>query len=266
MYPDNTPIIFKTPKDFDNIVIHFVHDLHYGHECFDLQRWNAVKSEILSEPNHYVIWVGDLMENAIPDSKGDVLTQMYSPQDQKEFVIEQFKELKKQTIAIVPGNHEYNRTTKKTGMYPLYDCAVIAGLDDKYRNAFAVVDIYVGNGKDHHMNRQHEYIGFIKHQSSDLKKFGFGDILDNFDFMVSGHDHEPKDRPRMKLSYDRQRKVVNYKSVECLNCGSFLNYGGYGARGPYRPLSDKMYKLVLGGSVGESWVETIGYYPKIKAQ
>lgn len=261
MYPENVPIIFKTPKDFDHIVIYPIHDPHFGNECFDQQKYKMLVDEVLSEPNHYVIWVGDLMENAIPNSKSDVFTQTLSPQEQKDLVVEQFKLLGDRTIAIVAGNHEYNRTTRHVGLYPLYDCAVIAGIGDRYRNAYAVTDIYVGLGKEKNKKRQHEYVGYVTHQISELKKFGFADVLEGFDFLLCGHDHEPKDRPRMKISYNRQRKQVEFKSIDVINCGSFLTYGGYGARGPYRPLSDKYYKLVLEGGFGkESTIQTVGYY------
>ena len=64
MFPETKPILFKTPGKFNSIEIYSIHDLHYGNECFDLQRWNALKKEILEQPNRYVIWVGDLFENA----------------------------------------------------------------------------------------------------------------------------------------------------------------------------------------------------------
>ena len=38
--PDDTPIIFKLPRDKEYADIYFIHDLHYGSELFDAKKWN----------------------------------------------------------------------------------------------------------------------------------------------------------------------------------------------------------------------------------
>ena len=259
MYAETTPIIFNCPKEYDTVELFPVHDLHYGNECFNLSKWNRLHDLILSEPNRFIVWVGDLMENAIPNSKSNPLMQMYSPQEQKEYITALFKELKKRTIAILDGNHELNRSTRAAGLYPLYDCAAIAGIEDKYRTAYAVLDIGVGNAAYHSIGKQMRYAGFATHHAKQLKSFGSADALEGFDFFLSGHDHEATDHPRGKLIYNAQKRIVSFKSVECVNCGSFLSYGGYGAQAGYRPKSDKLYKIVL-HSGREKQIETIGFY------
>lgn len=260
MYPESKPILFRCPAEFQEVVIYPIHDLHYGNECFNLQKWNAIKAEILEAPNRYVVWIGDLMENAIPGSKSDVFSQMYSPSDQKEFIIEQFKDFGKRTIAIVDGNHEYNHSTKTAGLFPLYDCACIAKIEDKYRSAYAVMDISVGTGNNYHKKPQH-YIGYATHKAKELKSFAGCDWLDGFDFFLYGHDHDPKEHARAKLCYDPQNKKIAFKSCEMVNSGSFLNFFGYGSRGGGRPLSSKTYKIVLHGGPNKA-IETIGYYAR----
>ncbi len=261
MYAETKPIIFKCPSEYKAVEIYSIHDLHYGNECFDAHKWNVLRDYILSEPNRYVVWVGDLMENALPGSKSNPLTQLYSPFEQREFVVEQFKAFKDRTVAIVDGNHEYNRSSRFAGLYPLYDAACIAGIEDKYRSAYSVMDIAVGSGADGHKERAFRYIGFAVHKAKDLKSFGTVDFLDGFDFMLYGHDHEPKEHARSKLVYNQLKRTVSFKSVESVNCGSFLSYGGYGAHGGYRPQSDKMYKLILYGDAQR--IDTVGFYPNL---
>lgn len=259
MYPETRPIVFNCPKEYDSVELFPIHDLHYGNECFNSRKWAALHDLILSEPNRYVVWVGDLMENAIPNSKSDPLSQTHTPQQQKEFITELFREFKERTVAIVDGTHELNRSTRNAGLYPLYDCAAIAGIEDRYRTAYAVLDIGVGD-KAHHANgRQMRHFGFATHRAKSLKSFASVDALEGFDFFLSGHDHEANDHPRGKLVYNAQRRAVSFKSVECVNCGSFLSYGGYGAQNGYRPKSDKLYKLVL-HSGREKQIETVGFY------
>lgn len=254
---DNVPILINLPTDKEFADIYFIHDVHFGSELFDIKKWDILKDIVLSDDNAYACFVGDLMENAIPNSKSDMFTQTHSPAEQKEWVAKQLKELAHKTLAVVPGNHEKNRTTKVSGLYPLYDCCLIAGVDDKYRNTIAFLDIGIGNfnGKK---NKQMHYFGQIQHKAKDLKNYHSSDYTDGIDFFVSGHDHETKDKPRAKLVFDKQNKVIYKRNIECINCGSFCRYGGYGSENAYRPQSDKMYKLRIFGN--KKRMETTGFY------
>jgi hypothetical protein len=161
------------------------------------------------------------------------------------------------TVAVVPGNHESNRTTKTCGLFPLYDCCLLAGIGDKYRDTIAFIDIAVGtyHGKK---NKQMHYFGQIQHKAKDLKNYHSSDYTDGIDFFANGHDHEAKDKPRAKLFFDPHNKIIYKRNVECINCGSFCVFGGYGAKGAYRPQSDKLYKIRLFGN--EKRMETTGFY------
>lgn len=255
--PDEIPIICNLPKNKPYVDIYFIHDVHYGSELFDKKRWKALKELILADENAYIMWIGDLMENAIPNSKSDIFSQTHSPAEQKEWVAEQFCHLRNKTLAVVAGNHCDNRTTKVSGLFPLYDCCLIAGMGEKYRQTIAFVDIGVGV-RDDAPKKQVHYFGQIQHRAKDIKTVHSSDYTDGIDFFASGHDHEAKDKPRAKLVFDKQNKTVYKHNIECLNCGSFCNFGGYGARNAYRPQSDKMYKLRLFS--GAKKMETTGFY------
>ena len=260
MYPETKPILFNCPKEHDTVEIYPVHDLHYGSEQFNLRKWNALHDLIMAAPNRFIVWVGDLLENSVPFSNhSDCLSQMYSPQEQKEYITALFKEFKSRTIAILDGNHELNRSTKMCGLYPLYDCAAIAGIETAYRSAYAVMDIGVGTDANGMKGRQLHYVGFATHRAKNLKSFASVDALEGFDFFLTGHDHEPTDHSRGKLVYDARNHAVQFKSVDVINCGAFLSYGGYGAQAGYRPKSDKLYKLVLHGGRTKQ-IETVGFY------
>lgn len=64
--------------------------------------------------------------------------------------------------------------------------------------------------------------------------------------------------PRGKLVYDVNNKTLRQKTVEVINCGSFLDYGGYAADGGYRVPAQKLYMLrLLDKGRG---METVGFY------
>lgn len=257
MLPENVSIIVDLPQ-FETIEIYPVHDLHYGNEMFDAHKWNELAKLIHAEDNRFIVWVGDLMENAVPNSKSDVFSQTKNIREQEDFVESIFKEFADRTLAIVDGNHEFNRSTRMAGMFPLYNAACVARIDDKYRSSFAVLDVGFGQNSGNRMSRA---VGFIAHQAKDLKQYGSIDALEGFDFKFCGHDHEPEDHPRAHLFYDRQRRELSLRNVEKLNSGSFLKYGGYGARLGMRPKSEKMYKLILHARPNrQKSVETLGFY------
>ena len=254
MIPESIPIVIDRP-DLNEVEIYPIHDLHYGDENFEVHRWNALSKHILEQDNRMVIFCGDLFQMALPNSKSSMFSQNVSTKDQQAFITEVFKEFKDRTLAIVDGNHE-DRAFKATGLYALFTPAVLAGVDDKYRNSYAVVDLGFG-----HADRPARVVGFVCHKHKDLKSFSSVDALEGFDFMISGHDHEPRDHARGHLCYDRRRRELTIKSVEFLNSGSFLTYGGYGAMSGFRPKSDKMYKLVLRNCGDrQKQIETVGFY------
>lgn len=254
---DEIPIICKLPRDIPYADIYFLHDIHFGSELFDERKWKAFKANIQNDDLAYICWIGDLMENAIPNSKSDVFSQTHSPAQQKEWAAEQLFDLRKKTLAVVAGNHEHNRTTKMCGLYPLYDVCMLAGVDERYRDTIAYLDIGVGSRKDQ-KNKQVHYFGQIQHKARDSANYSTSDYSDGIDFFAFGHDHNPKDRPRAKMVFDHHNKVIYKRNIENLNSGSFCKFGGYGAKGAYRPQSDKMYKLRIFG--GEKRMESTGFY------
>lgn len=256
MFSDSYPIVVNFPQ-YEEIEIFPIHDLHYGNEMFDAHKWNALTQMILEKENRFVCFVGDLMENAVPNSKSDMFTQTATPREQQEFVESIFKQFADRTLAIVDGNHEHNRSTRNCGLYPLYSAASIARIDERYRSSFAVLDIGLGNVG----GRISRCVGYITHRAKDLKSFASVDALEGFDFMFCGHDHDPKEHPRAHLKYDRQRHEVRVKNIEQINAGSFLRYGGYGARSGYRPQSEKLYKLIIRAEYQRQVsLETVGFY------
>lgn len=246
MLSDYKPIVFNTPREFEEIEIYFAHDIHYGSAQHDRKKWERFKRMVMSKPNRYIIWVGDYCENAVAGSKSDIYTQTAPPWVQKEWLSEQFIELAERTMCIVPGNHENNRITRTCGLFPVYDCAKDAGLQDLYRQGFAVVDIGVGDG-GHGKDKQARYVGFVTHRLRDCKSYNGSLYVDGIDFAAYGHDHAPKSQPRGKLFYDAKNKAVVQRDIEVIDSGSFLTYGGYAVDGGYVPNSTKLFYLALGG-------------------
>ena len=126
---DHIPILIDLPNTLDYADIYFIHDVHYGSELFDNKKWEELKKQVLADDKAYVCWVGDLMENAIPNSKSDMFTQTHSPAEQKEWVTQQLKDFAHKTLVVVAGNHERNRTTNQVAYIHYMTVACSLGLE-----------------------------------------------------------------------------------------------------------------------------------------
>lgn len=257
--PDWMPICRNLPREMEFANIYFIHDLHFGSHLFDENKWERYKRLIRADDHGFVCWIGDLMENAIPGSKSDPLMQKLNPYQQKEMVIEQLIDFGDQTISVVPGNHEYNRTTKACGLYPIYDACERAGIGDRYRNIISFVNIGIGRSSKDPKNKQTHYFGQTQHKAKDCRNYGTSDFSDGIDFFAFGHDHRPGDNPRAKLVFDRHNNTIYKRNIENIDCGSGCVFGGYAAENANRPQSDKVYMLTIFG--GEKKLETRGFYP-----
>ena len=259
MRPDFEPVIFNTDPSFSDVEIYFAHDVHAGSRQADLAKWNRFKAEILKEPNRFLVMVGDYTENALVGSKGDIYESTMPPASQKEWLMDEVYSLRERIVCLVPGNHENNRITRTCGLYPVYDVAMACGIGDRYRHGFALVDIGVGDYQQKTKQRQLRYFGYVTHRLKDIKSSCGADFVEGIDFAAFGHDHDPRDHARARLVYDPTNKVVTQKSVDVIDSGSFLTYGGYAIASGYRPLSEKLYKLKLFGGRKKT-AQTIGFY------
>ena len=253
MKSDFDPIVFNAPRDAKWIVLHFIHDPHYGNRQFDYKRWETIVKGI-QQKNHYCVIIGDMMENVSEGTKGDVLYQTVPPDLQREWVVDQLKRIgTEKVLAVVPGNHE-RRSTKKCGWFPLRDACLLADpsgkLEERYRQHFALIDLGVGvrlrsssTGK-----AQNRYIIFAVHKAKEMKNFSSADYVDGCDVFAYGHDHDPKSHPRASIRYDTTRKTISIGKTRVVNCGSNLIYGGYAVDQAYRPNALVDYTVLLSGT------------------
>ena len=229
-----------------------------GLNCLTTKKWEKFKRKVRNDDHSFVCWIGDMMENAIPGSKSDPLLQKMSPFEQKEMFIENLIDFGDKTISVNPGNHEYNRSTRTCGLYPVYDACERAGIGDRYRDVVAFINLGVGVSKKDPKNKQVHYFGQTQHKAKDCKCYGTSDFTDGIDWFAFGHDHRPGDNPRAKLVFDHQNNTIYKRNIENIDCGSGCVFGGYGAQNACRPQSDKMYMLTLFS--GEKQLESRGFY------
>jgi hypothetical protein len=92
-------------------------DLHLGSQQCDDRFVKQVIDEIADNEDAYWCGMGDLIENALPTSLGDMYTQVLSPEAQLDRLIEWFEPIKEKGLFMIRGNHE-DRTYKAVGQRP----------------------------------------------------------------------------------------------------------------------------------------------------
>ena len=256
MLSDFKPIIYNAPREAKEIVIHFIHDPHYGNECFDKARWERIVKDVQQEGHLYCL-IGDLVENATVGSKSDVLYQTCPPLEQREWAVEQICRLgKDKCIGMTDGNHE-RRSKKDVGVFVGYDIAMLSGISDRYRPHFLFIDLGVGVRVRSSKTgpAQNRYTIFAVHKAKNLKNFCSSDYVDGCDVFAFGHDHDPQSHPRASLRYNPTKKTLSVGVTRVVNCGSNLQYGGYAVDNAYRPNALVEYKVHLSGTEKQTWVE-----------
>lgn len=251
---DFTLIQYNTPMEFDSIDIYCIADLHIGSPAFNNTLWERFKA-LLKEPNAYVIYAGDLIDNALKTSKSNVYGQTMSPHEQKRFLANELYDHRDKIIAILPGNHE-TRSSKDSDAFPIYDVACKLDIEDRYRQNMGILDIGVGQ-RPGTAKRQYHYFGCVMHKTNKTIRYHYADTVDGIDFHISAHTHNPADMPRDKIQVDPHNKQASVRPVETIVTGSFMGYKDYPVEMALRPSAQKFYKLVLDGR--KKRIETVGF-------
>ena len=113
MIKSDFDVITKHVNTQGQVKVYAVGDLHAGAIQANLKGWEKFNQIILDDPKAYVIFLGDLMNNATKSSVSNPYEDIMRPRDQKIYLKEHLMDLAKadRILAILPGNHE-NRSLK----------------------------------------------------------------------------------------------------------------------------------------------------------
>lgn len=243
------------PKEHDKIIICPISDVHLGSPECDIEMLNKEIEFIQKTPNAYCILNGDIIDNTVKNSIGDVYSQIITPQQQLEQVVEMFRPIKDKIIAVTNGNHE-QRTWRESGIDIMACFCLNLGLDKYYANEGALIFAKFGvKRNDIHKPKGYtprQVTIYCTHGAGGGKKIGgkmnklndLGDIVDS-DVVIMSHIHEPSTFKRNVFKVDLPNQSVKEAERTYVSCGSFLKYGGYGERGGYIPSTRKMPKIVV---------------------
>lgn len=235
-----------------------VGDLHIGTIEANKKGWEYFVQLILKDPLAYVIFVGDLMNNATKSSVSNVFEETMRPREQKMYLVEKLKPLAEaeRILAIEPGNHE-QRSAKDADDDPLYDVAAKLDIEDVYRENVALIKVVVGDSKNanaYSILAAHGAGGGALTGSSVNRYERYASSWDGVDIFMFGHTHKPFVTKPNKMVMDTLRGLVRQKKMVVMTVPSWLQYAGYPVRKLMSPVEqydpDQPMGISLSGKDG----------------
>lgn len=174
----------------------------------------------------YVILLGDLMENNLAHSAGNVHEQTMNPAEQREMVVKILDPVKEQIIGGVTGNHG-NRTKRAAGID--LDADICSALGCDYFGHTITGRIKVGE-TDWKIVGHHCAGGGITKGAKLNAIFKIAQVWPEMDLYLGGHVHsvcsDEDYVKRMAFGHGSPRPVMRIKRRRFSGCGSALAYDG----------------------------------------
>jgi len=210
------------------------------------------KIQEIKENNYLTLLIGDTFDKLffnwlLKEQQGDDLNIALVT------VANLFKPIRDNILLIMDGNHEKGME-KKTGFNMAEALANI--LEIPFVRGLGVLHLRVGrfknSKKENHMN---SYVGLIAHGygggrtkgAKANKAAALGDIMENCDFSIMGHVHDPNLIPNSRLCYDPRAKTVYAREVRNVILSSFQKYSNYAQESFMRPSPQLEYLMTFDG-------------------
>lgn len=257
---DMQPIIHRFPNHQD-IKVYPISDLHVGSPQFDIKKWDAFRSKLLSEPNSRIVIAGDMLNNAVKSSKSNCYEETMRPSQQKQWLVEQLTPISDRILCGCSGNHE-QRSSRDVDINPLFDVFAKLNLEHLYRENGCFLIMRFGNedkaqrknqaGKERpcyatyvvHGNGGGLYVG-----SSSSKAEQIGSVIDGIDALIMGHIHRSQTYPVGKLFIDKHNNNVIEQEYRVIVATSWLTYGNYGMAKMMKPTAYALQEIVYSSDI-----------------
>lgn len=225
--------------------------MHYGHPAHVSTLFDWAIDYIRSSPYRFGLFMGDMMENATKDSKGDPYECREGPQDQIDYLVVRFRPISDKIIGVIRGNHE-NRTRRAVGIDP--GKVIAQALDVHY---FGIEGLFkLKFGKNTWSGNPLVYLIYAHHGYGGGRTMGSkANILDRMPHRVEGcdvymmaHTHQMMAWPDGIYTPVPPRYThVRLTSRLMVMCGSFMEGAEYAAEKGYKPTVPGTVIVTLSG-------------------
>jgi predicted phosphodiesterase len=244
------PMIRRKIRGFETIEIYPICDLHVGDSKFDEGAYQKAVREILAQENRFVVIGGDIVDNTIIGSVGNVYESKMQPSEQKRYAAELLFPLKDRILSVAGGNHE-RRSERLIGDSPLRDICSKLNIEDIYSPIASFLKLDIGDRQNGHTRPPH-YSICVTHGAGAGIKLGAGinktetfAISLGVDLVITAHSHKPITAPTVRYECDMAKGVMVQREIRLLIATGWLNYGGYAIEKMYPPVSVRPNKAIL---------------------
>lgn len=238
--------------EYPEIEIYPIADLHVGSKEFNEPLFQKLSREIMSEPNRFVVLIGDLVDNGIKSSVSSPYEALMQPKEQRQYAAEILHPLKDRILAMTSGNHEY-RSAKETDTDPAALIAERLDILHLFKPEIAFLKIDLGNHPSG-LVRNPKYCIALTHGCGGGTLLGAGlskaepfAIALGVDLLITAHTHKPGTAPTVRMECDMQKAIMVRREVRLMVATGWLEYGGYPTRGMMKPVALRPNKAILNG-------------------
>lgn len=237
-------ITFIFPEELTSIKIIPLGDVHRGSQQFDETLFLKTINKIQKDKSCYTILMGDLIDNALKNSKSDVYQATETPQQSIEYIVENLLPIKDKILVITSGNHE-ERTSKEAGVCVTKHIAKCLNIEDKYADGPFILFGSISS-RIFTIFGTHGAGGGTSTSSALNKILNLMQIVPDADIYLMGHTHKPLVAFETRYLLNKIAKKHIQHDALYINGGSFLNFeGSYGEKKLYKPNSKKIPFIIV---------------------
>jgi len=244
-------------------------DSHYGNPMFSKHHFLKHIKTIKDTSNMFTVLNGDLCEAVTKSSKGDMFTQVGTPQDQRDQMIEWLLPIKNKVLGVTMGNHEA-RIYNEAGMDICKDIAIALGVP--YRPDGMLIKLSFGDNNRSTPGKPYVYFIYFTHgyggartKSGKAVKVERTATFLHADAYIMSHDHVVNVAPDVYFLPDPRThketfggvqfdvgKIVEHRKM-LIKSNAFMKWGGYSERGGFPPV-DLVAPLIMFSGTGKPHV------------
>jgi predicted phosphodiesterase len=167
-----------------------------------------------------LIFLGDLIDNALAESIGDVYSQTDNPHKTLQELLQMFTKYKERILGVIGGNHE-RRTWRKAGTDPVG--LICEQLGIPYADDLMVVDVSLKNDKALRGSRMRTNYAIAIHHGASGGRFPeksirqhryFQSMVGGVDVYITGHTHVPQASLTAIYEYDARNKKISIRQMQ----------------------------------------------------
>ena len=222
--------------------------MHIGAAQCDIKFIREHLERIKKDPNARVVYMGDAGECVTKSSKGDVYSQLMSPQQQHDYLVELLDPIKHKMLFGIRGNHGH-RVYKETGLS--FDKNLCCRLGIPYLGVQAMMNLVV-NRSTYDCFFHHGADSGVSTISKVSKAESFTRFIDA-DALFTAHSHVCLDLPpSFLISADNGQRTLRTKPRHQYICGcAYDSRTGYAAEKGYNPILPAYPVIEFDGRVAE---------------